>query len=129
MNHSAYDDVTGVEEDPKHPDTPDSPRPGLGHLRAPRTHSPASDPESYRALVAVPGRAPLQVSRAQQGSTGYPPQLSANVGLRLGPGLGLGRGVVDRDENFETVSAYAERNDPSPISGNMMGVNQMLGAT
>ena len=73
MSQSAYDDVTGVEEDPKHPDTPDSPRPGLGHLRAPRTHSPASDPESYRALVAVPGRAPLQVSRAQQGSTGYPP--------------------------------------------------------
>ena len=74
MNHSAYGDVTGVEEDPMHPDTPDSPRPGLGHLRAPRTHSPASDPESYRALVAVPGRAPLQVSRAQLGSTGYPPQ-------------------------------------------------------
>ena len=74
MNHSAYDDVTGVEEDPRHPDPPDSHRPGLGHLRAPRTHSPASDPESYRALVDVPGRAPLQVSRAQQGSTGYPPQ-------------------------------------------------------
>ena len=112
MNHSAYDDVTGVEEDPKHPDTPDSPRPGLGHLRAPRTHSPASDPESYRALVAVPGRAPLQVSRAQQGSTGYPPQLSANVGLRLEPGLGLGRelGVVERGENL----------DSSPMLGNMI---------
>ena len=79
MSQSAYDDITGVEEDLKHPDTPDSPRPGLGHLRAPRTLSPASDPESYRALVAVPGRAPLQVSRAQQGSTGYPPQCDSGL--------------------------------------------------
>ena len=84
MNHSAYDDVTGIEEDPKHLDTPDPPRPGLGHLRAPRTHSPASDPESYRALVAVPGRAPLQVSRAQQGSTGYPHNCRPTWGLGLG---------------------------------------------
>ena len=99
MNQSAYDDVTGVEVDPRHPGPPDAPRPGLGHLRAPRTHSPASDPESYRALVAVPGRAPLQVSRAQQGSTGYPHNLAPNVGLRLGPGFGFG--VVERGENFE----------------------------
>ncbi len=44
-----------------------------GHLRAPRTHYPATDFESERALVDDSGRAPLTVSRGLQGSTGFSP--------------------------------------------------------